>query len=198
MPDFLHNPEYLTFLISCLGGLGTFFSILWVKIILPFMQLIKSQEVVGKVINDIKRELTTNGGNSLKDTIIELKTTCNRMETRQKVIEQRTKAALHYNSIALFETDAEGRITWHNENFCELTENTLQSAEGYDWISYIDEDERVDFLKEFNSCLDMNRKFTRATKTQDGKMVKMVGFPYKISDSEHGGFLVSISEIKEV
>jgi PAS domain S-box-containing protein len=194
----LPNPEYITILLSCAGGLGTFLSLVWVKVVRPLIVLMKNQELVGKAVSDIKKELTTNGGNSLKDTIIDLKETCNRMEIRQKIIEQRTKAALHYSMVALFETDNHGRITWTNENFCQLTNNKLQNAEGFDWISYVNEDDREDFLHEFKSCLNMNRKFMRITKTSDGKFVRMLGFPYKLNESEQGGFLVSVSEIKEV
>jgi hypothetical protein len=44
----------------------------------------------------------------------------------------------------------------------------------------------------------MNRKFSRTTTTCDGKEIRMLGYPYKITDVEQGGFLVSISETKEV
>jgi PAS domain S-box-containing protein len=197
MIDF-KNPEYITLILSLLGGIGTFFSLIWVKVVVPVIKLMNGQELVGKAINDIKKELTTNGGNSLKDAVIDLRTTCHRMETRQKIIEQRTKAALHYSLVSLFETDSRGRITWSNENFCKLTSNKLQHAEGFDWVLYIDEDEREEFLTEFKSCLEMNRKFMRISKNCDGKLVQMVGYPYKINDHEHGGFLVSVSELKEV
>lgn len=194
----LRNPESITLIISLLGGLGTFLSLVWVKAVVPVIKLMNGQELVSKAINDIKKELTTNGGNSLKDAVIDLRTTCHRMETRQKIIEQRTKAALHYSLVSLFETDKSGRITWANENFCKLTANKLQHAEGYDWISYIHEDEREEFLAEFNSCLEMNRKFIRVSKNCDSQYVQMVGYPYKINDHEHGGFLVSVTELKEV
>lgn len=194
----LHNPESITLIISLLGGLGTFFSLVWVKVVVPAIKLMNDQELVSKAVKDIKKELTTNGGNSLKDAIIELKSTCNRMETRQKIIEQRTKAALHYSLVSLFETDSLGRIVWANENFCKLTDSQLHNPEGYDWILYIHEDEREDFLAEFKSCLEMNRKFVRISRNYNSKYVQMVGYPYKINDSTHGGFLVSVSEVKEV
>ena len=133
----LKNPESLTFLFSLIGGIGTFLSLIWVKVVTPVIKLMNNQELVGKAITDIKKELTTNGGNSLKDAVIDLRTTCHRMETRQKIIEQRTRAALHYSLVSLFETDSEGRIVWANENFCKLTAGKLQNAEGYDWVSYI-------------------------------------------------------------
>jgi PAS domain-containing protein len=197
MIDF-KDPEHITLIFSILGGLGTFFSLIWVKAIRPTIKILQSQENVIKTLETIKKELSTNGGNSLKDSIIDLKGTCSRIETRQKVMEQRTKAALHYNNIALFETDDQGRLVWTNNSFYELTSDHINSVDGYDWLTYIDEEDREDFFTEFKSCVNMNRKFVKLTKSCDGKSVKLVGFPYKINDEKHGGFLVSISEVKEI
>jgi PAS domain S-box-containing protein len=186
--------EYIAIFASLLGGFGTMITYLWIKAIKPIVKVIQSHDSVMHSIEYIKKELTTNGGNSLKDTILDLKGTCNRIEARQKVIEQRTKAALHYNDSMLFETDNEGRLIWSNENFCSYFRYTQQNLEGYDWLSCIDEDEREDLLHEFKSCLKMNRKFIRKTKTNDGKTIRMTGYPYRLNDVEQGGFLVSVSE----
>lgn len=193
----IKDPETITVICSVLGGLGTFISLIWVKIVKPIMAFVKNQETVGKALETIKKELTTNGGNSLKDAVIDLKGTCNRIETRQKVMEQRTKAALHYSNTALFETDSHGRLIWTNNSFYELTRDSINSVEGYDWLAYIEEDDREDFFNEFQSCINMNRKFIKITKNCDDQCIKIVGFPYKINEESHGGFLVSISQVKE-
>ena len=44
----------------------------------------------------------------------------------------------------------------------------------------------------------MNRKLGKTVKTIDNKTVKLTGFPYRINEKEHGGFLVSISQLKEI
>jgi PAS domain-containing protein len=119
------------------------------------------------------------------------------MENRQKVIEQRTKAALHYNNTALFETDEQGRLTWTNSNFYDLTSDSVTSVEGYDWLTYIKEEEREEFFTEFKSCVDMNRKFLKETQNCNNEHVKFVGFPYKINDRSHGGFIISVTLVKE-
>lgn len=194
----IKDPETITLIFSIIGGLGTVISLIWVKMIKPAIALINNQEVINKALETIKKELTTNGGNSLKDTIIDLKGTCNRIETRQKVMEQRTKAALHYSDTALFETDSHGRLIWTNHSFYELTRDSITNVEGYDWLAYIEEEDREDFFSEFKSCIDMNRKFIKITKNCDNKQIKIVGFPYKINEESHGGFLVSISQIKEI
>lgn len=192
-----NDPEHITFVCSLIGAIGTLTGLIWAKIIKPAVRMVHNQEKVTKALEAIKKELTTNGGNSLKDSIIELKGTCNRIETRQKVIEQRTRASLHYNNTALFETDDHGRLVWTNNSFYELTSDSIDSVEGYDWLTYIDEEEREDFFAEFKSCIDMNRKFFKITKNCEGNKIKLIGFPYKINETSHGGFLVSISELKE-
>lgn len=191
------NPQNIAILISIVGSVGTFIGLVWAKIIKPTIKILQNQDRFNKSIEDIKKELSTNGGNSLKDTIIELKNTCKRIENVQKVMEQRTKAALHYSNVALFETDESGRLTWTNNKFYELTSTSVNSVDGYDWLTYIGEEDRKNFLNEFRSCLSMNRKFVKVTKNCDGHTIKLIGFPYKLTDDSHAGFLVSISQIKE-
>lgn len=188
--------EYIPIGLSILGGIGTFFSLIWVKLVKPLIKLAQNQEKVNESINTIRSELTTNGGNSLKDAVIDLRKTCHRIEIRQKIIEQRTKAALHYSNMPLFETDNNGRLTWSNSHFVDLVGS--YNIEGYDWLNFIEEDDRDDLLTEFKSCLTTNRKFNKQTVTCCGKSINITGFPYRISESEQGGFLVSISETKEV
>jgi hypothetical protein len=66
--------------------------------------------------------------------------------------------------------------------------------EGFDWISLFKEDEREDVLSEFKSCLSMNRRFIKETELINGVKVRLLGYPYKLTEAEHGGFLVSITE----
>lgn len=194
----LKDPHNIPLLFSIFGAIGTFCSLAWVKVIKPTAKFVKGQEEITTSIQTIKKELTTNGGNSLKDAIVDLRSTVNRMEKRQKIIEQRTKAALHYNDAALFEIDNHGRLTWTNNNFYELTQDVISSVDGYDWLNYIVDEDREDLFDELKSCLEMNRKLVKTVKTVDNKTVKIMGFPYRINEQEHGGFLVSISTLKEI
>ena len=56
----LKHPEHITFVFSIIGGLGTFFSLMWVKVIKPAIKFVKGQEEVSKSLETIKNELTTN------------------------------------------------------------------------------------------------------------------------------------------
>ena len=181
-----------------MGGICTLF---WKKCLKPIVKLCKNQDFFVESVEEIKKELCTNGGSSIKDAIISMRESCERIEKRQRVIIQRTKAALHYSSTALFETDQEGRLIWSNVNLIDLTKrsNTWTKdanymVEGFDWISLFREEDREAVLSEFKSCLSMNRRFIKETQLINGVKVRLLGYPYKLTDTEHGGFLVSITE----
>ncbi len=194
MTDFTH-PEIIAVLISSIGGIFSLVILGWKKVIKPLVKLCKNQDFFVESINDIKKELTTNGGSSLKDAIISMGESCARIEDRQKVIIQRTKAALHYSGAALFETDEDGRMTWSNANFCKFLPAGGSQFEGYDWLTIIHEDEREEVMQEFLSCLQMNRRFSKPTKHFDGEEIRLLGYPYRIDEEKHGGFLVSVTKI---
>lgn len=199
------NPEILAIIVSGIGGATGLLTLAYKKFIKPIVKLCKNQDFFVESVEEIKKELTTNGGSSLKDAVVGMRESCKRIENRQRVIIQRTKAALHYSSTALFETDQEGRLIWSNVNLIDLTKrsNTFSKdanymVEGFDWISLFKEDDREGVLSEFKSCLTMNRRFIKETELINGVKVRLLGYPYKITDTEHGGFLVSITEEKEV
>lgn len=199
------NPEILAIIVSGIGGATGLLTLAYKKFIKPIVKLCKNQDFFVESVEEIKKELTTNGGSSLKDAVVCMRESCKRIENRQRVIIQRTKAALHYSSTALFETDQEGRLIWSNVNLIDLTKrsNTWSKdanymVEGFDWISLFKEDDREGVLSEFKSCLTMNRRFIKETELINGVKVRLLGYPYKITDTEHGGFLVSITEEKEV
>lgn len=168
---------------------------MWMKIIQPLMRIVASQEEFRESINSIKNEIHTNGGSSIKDTLSKVNQTCDRIEVRQKIIDQRTKAALHYSGVPLFETDRYGRIVWSNTQFNHLLKEHNRLLEGYDWLSLIKDDEQDETLEQFRSCLEMNRKFSKQTELDDGTPIRMVGYPLKISHEEHGGFVVSVTKL---
>jgi len=181
----------ITMLTTLLGFLGA----VWLKVLRPAMKFIDKHDDVVKSIATIENEITCNGGKSLKDAVVNLNDTCGRIESRQKIMEQRTKASLHYSNTALFETDQKGRLVWTNEPFYTMTGQTLTDIKGYDWITYVHEDEREDFLQEFESCLEMNRKFSKEFMTSNEEQMRMVGYPYRLNDNEQGGFLISLSPV---
>ena len=181
-------------LVRTLAGIVTSISIfLWKKLLKPAIQLMDDHEEIKKSIDTIKNEVTPNGGGSMKDAVNCLKDTCQRIEITQKVLDQRSKAALHYTDRPLFETDSFGRVTWSNQSFRDLN-NDHDFSEGLDWISIIDEDSREEFLKEFNSCIDMCRRVDIETESVNGQKIHFLGYPYRISEKSHQGFLIHLNK----
>ena len=118
------NPEILAIIVSGIGGATGLLTLAYKKFIKPIVKLCKNQDFFVESVEEIKKELTTNGGSSLKDAVVCMRESCKRIENRQRVIIQRTKAALHYSSTALFETDQEGRLIWSNVNLIDLTKRS--------------------------------------------------------------------------
>jgi len=162
------------------------------KVIKTSKIFLKDQEEVRKSIETIKGEVTLNDGSSMKDAIHCLRDTCQRIEITQQVLDQRSKAALHYTERPLFETDQVGRVAWSNESFQKLTNENGDFSKGLDWISIINEEERAEFLKEFNSCLEMCRRIDIETESVDGNKIHFLGYPYRISEKSHKGFLIHL------
>ena len=185
--------EVIAIVLPLLGAIGGLFAFVWRKLIKPANGFLKDHEKIKASIQTIKEEVITNGGRSLKDAVVCLKATCERIEDRQKVINQRSKASLHYQNEALFETDEDGKLIWINDKFYQVTGETLTNMEGYNWVTIIDEPEREGFLKEFLSCIEMCRKVDIETTSMSGKTIRFVGYPYKITDKAHQGFLVHLS-----
>ena len=185
--------EVIAIVLPLLGAIGGLFAFVWRKLIKPANGFLKDHEKIKASIQTIKEEVVTNGGRSLKDAVIQLKGTCDRIEDRQKVINQRSKASLHYQNEALFETDEDGKLIWINDKFYQVTGETLTNMEGYNWVTIIDEPEREGFLKEFLSCIETCRKVDIETTSMSRKTIRFVGYPYKITDKAHQGFLVHLS-----
>jgi len=164
----------------------------WKKIIIPVNKIFETNEELKLSVEQIKSEVTTNGGKSIKDTVNSLRATCETIEKRQRVIDQRTRASLHYLDAGLFETDKDGRLIWTNEAFYKVTGKSQSDMEGFDWLSFLHEDDRDHVIHEFESCLKMARKFYIETKTLEGKAIILSGYPYKVGEDQHGGYLINI------
>jgi len=189
--------ELIAIISGVLGLLGTFLAF-GRKFYKQVSSFIEAQEEVKESIKVIQNEVTPNGGKSLKDIVYKMKITCERMDVRQRVLDQRSKAALHYQKEALFEIDKSGNMTWCNEAFRTLmVEEGGVVSTGKDWIAVVDEDSRKDFVEEVQSCLKMCRKIDVETVDTQGSVVYFIGFPYKIGRNNHEGFLIHLKIKKE-
>jgi len=186
------NAENLA-IISTAGGIASSVSFfLWKKLIKPAINLMDDHQDIKQSIDIIKNEVTPNGGGSMKDAINCLRETCTSIDRTQRVLDQRSKAALHYHDRALLEVDKFGRISWFNEKFEAISEGCDSPREGFDWVNMVDESDREEFVTELSSCLEMNRKIDIVTNSITNEKFHFLGYPYRITDQEHEGFLINI------
>ena len=188
----MFDAETITFASAIAGALASVGAFMWKKLVKPAIKFLDDQEDLKKSIQTIKSEVTPNGGGSMKDALNCLRDTCGNIERNQKVLDQRSKAALHYHDRALFEVDRFGRMSWFNEQFEILTRGSDGPKKGFDWVNIVDEKDREEFVKELTSCLDMNRKIDIVTKSISESNVHFLGYPYRITDKEHEGFLIHL------
>ena len=184
------DAESITIASTLAGAIFSGGVFMWKKLVKPAIKFLDDQEDLKKSIETIKGEVTPNGGGSMKDAINCLRGTCQNIERSQKVLDQRSKASLHYHDRALFEVDSFGRMKWFNEKFELLSDNSPK--EGFDWVNIVDESEREDFVKEVTSCLEMCRKIDIVTKSIEEDSIHFSGYPYRITEKEHEGFLIHI------
>jgi len=161
---------------TVLGVVG----LIWKKVIKPVVNMVRGHDYLVESVKEIKGELTTNGGSSIKDAI-------NRIESRQIIVDHRTKAIFYNFEKPIFEIDHEGNILWSNEKFKTISE--YEDFKGLDWISIFDEPCRPVVLTELQSCLKDNRELKINAKSISEKPVSLRGFPYRDQKKNHG-FLV--------
>ena len=191
----MYDAETIVIVGTAASTLFAFLMFLYKKLVKPTMKFMEDYEDTKQSIKIIKAEVTPNGGSSIKDTINNLKHTCSSIERYQKVLDQRSKASLHYHKYALFEIDSHGRMIWFNEKLKSfLLHKGFGNVQGFDWISIIDEEYREEFVKEFTSCVAMCRKIDVQTTSANGGKIHFVGYPYRVSEEDHEGFLIHLYE----
>lgn len=179
-------------LITVLGALYTTAMTLYRNIVQPIRQSVENQGELVVKVDWIKKELSPNGGTTLKDKVNELSSTCERIESRQIILDQRSKAIFHNYDGPVFETDELGHLVWANAAFYKRMEEHgfRHEISGLDWICYIDEKDREQFLKELVSCLETARELKVETFSMSNEKVLFIGYPYRTNDTYHAGFLI--------
>ena len=155
-------------------------------VIKPSIRLYKSHFILVNTVEDIKKELTTNGGSSIKDTV-------NRIDRRQVIIDKRSKAIFYNVEDVILEIDEHGNIVWANQYFHELMGN--KNVSGLDWVTYIDEPEREPFIKELRSCSENNRELKFSAHSTNGEKFTFSGYPYRDRNKNYG-FLIFLKQEK--
>lgn len=124
----------------------TFFTIA-VPIFLGFCSWLNN---VYKEIKTIRKELTPNGGSSLRDAI-------NRVEIRIEGIEFAQHISWDFETVAIFRTDGQGNCIWVNQTYLDLVKRGKDFLLAKGWESCIHPDDREKVVKEWKFACEDNR-----------------------------------------
>lgn len=149
--------EYITVIqavaesVVAIIAIGSFLWGGWKMLIQPIKKIIKTQETLEKTINEtvlplinsLDKELSKNGGKSIKDQINRIDDAVSLAELRSKMI------ASNLITTGAYECDADGRCTWVNKAYAEMFGLTSEEAYGNGWLSSVDEAERIEVWKKW-------------------------------------------------
>ena len=126
-------------------------------------------ENLEEVNKEIKKELTPNGGLSMKDVVVSLATTVKRIETATSIMtsqasrmEARQHSLLNTIEIPTFETNAAGECVFANKAYLELINRTADEVKGFGWVNIIHPDDRAKVRNEWDAAIRDNRNFELA------------------------------------
>lgn len=124
------------------------------------------EQLQSKEISEIKKELTPNGGTSIKDTVNKLAVNMDKIVvsidhlSRQGArMELRQQNILNSVSIPTFETDKDGECVFANKAYLELIGRSMEEIRGPSWINMIHPEDRTKVKNEWVAVLADKRNF---------------------------------------
>ena len=183
MDPILQNfQEVLAFIAIIAGALTTIY-IFYRKVVkgpvCNFCDYVKQFFTVGKKIDYVYNELKPNSGASMKDSI-------KRIEENIIVLMNKHRIIVDDYHTGIVETDAEGKITWANATYLEMTDRDLRDILGNGWINSVDPIERDAVYLAWQNAMEQQRPFEEKfhiTKP-GGDRLLVKGFAYPIKGKE--------------
>lgn len=124
------------------------------------------KDVHYKELSDIKKELTPNGGTSIKDTVNKLAVSMDKVVTSVESLsvqgtrmELRQQNVLNSVTVPTFETDKNGECIFANKAYLELIGRSMEEIRGPSWVNMIHPDDRTKVKSEWESAVLEKRNF---------------------------------------
>lgn len=131
------------------------------KVYLPkIVAFVRELSTAINSVNGIKAQFENNGGSTLKDAIDNLQKSVLRIEQRQIMGEQRTKALMNSDPTKnFFEANEKGECLWASVGYLRLTGKSLEDVRGNGWIGVIAPEDRKRVVEEWSDAVTQNRDF---------------------------------------
>lgn len=147
---------------------------------------ITNHPALAKQIDEIHKEIRTNGGGSIKDAVNELRQSFALENARWKIVTE------HLDIIA-WESDVNGKTTWVSNSMCRLLGRQSEELLGMNWRSIIWEDDREHVLEAWDDATSRKISFylTYSWRHKNGTKIPVLAESHIIKNykNECVGFL---------
>lgn len=161
---------------------------------LTFKFLKKQYENILRVHHQVEvifKEITPNGGGSIKDkvNVMSKEISTNTQMTEQ--IFHRQRWMMDHRQEAVFEAQLTGEIAWVNKPYCKLSGRDSNELIGHNWKNTILEEDRERVISNWDSCVKDGRQFEDEYRLviPDGRIIRVT---CSASLVEKHGYLGSI------
>ena len=127
----------------------------------------------------VERELSPNGGTSLRDMVT-------RIDLRQIATEARVRSTLATLRIAVWESDAAGACVYASRPLLRLAGRSAEEITGNGWVSMVDPNQQERVYADWRAAVDQGREY-EATYTLvrgDGSTIEVHAEAYTIRNGD--------------
>jgi len=110
-------------------------------------------------VTEIKLQLRTNGGTSLKDAMNRIETKLGEVKNDVAVLKGRESARMYLDAQPTFECDANGYATALNKSLLDLMGLEIDEAIGYGWLKSVKQIDQDRVQREWESSVMNGREF---------------------------------------
>lgn len=150
---------------------------------------------------NITKELSPNGGSSLRDSVDGLRATVNLIDTRQVLQNERLKAITGDAPEGLKEFNAIGQLIWANRTYARWVNRDLAELVGNGWINTVFLADRDRVKREWAEVVREGRNYETAYRdvTPDGKvfLVAVRATAMRASDGSVIGFMKTLTKAED-
>lgn len=147
-----------------------------------------------KQLNLIFKELTPNGGGSMKDKINHMSKEITTNTTMTEQIYYRQRWMLDHRTESIFEADKSGQIHWVNKPYCILTGRDSTDLLGHNWKNTVHEDDRERVVANWDACVKDERQFEDEYRmiTPNGEVINVICSASRVGNGYIGNIRISI------
>jgi len=185
--DFKLNLEIFVLILTTIGASIKGLMVLYRYMKVHYDNLMK----VHAQINTIFKELTPNGGGSLKDNVNQLTIELKKNTDMTEVIYHSQHWLLDNRDEPIFESQSDGKCTWVNKPYMNLLRRDMSYFINHGWKSAIHDDDRERVVENWNSAVRDGRLFEDTYRMVDstGKSIKVECTATKMAK---GGYIGNI------